>query len=194
MDTLSPYEAPPIPTYPGRTMADFDALTEGTLAQLVDGTLLMSPAPSLRHQRIATYLTRLFGNFVEEQDLGAVIAAPVDVRLREDQAFQPDLLFVSHARYDVLSERGLEGAPDLVVEVLSPSTGYYDLTAKRRVYEQSGVREYWIVDPLEETVEVLALADEGYRTAVRVEGRGQVASVVLDGFTLDAASLFAPLR
>ncbi|MEM8556887.1 MAG: Uma2 family endonuclease [Bacteroidota bacterium] len=194
MNTLSPHEAPPIPTFPGRTMADFDALPEGTLSQLVDGTLLMSPAPSFRHQRITWRLGAMLSDFVEEHELGIVVGGPIDVRLREDQAFQPDLLFVSHERYDMLSERGLEGAPDLVVEVLSPSTGYYDLTAKRRVYEQSGVREYWIVDPLEETIEVLTLTDEVYRVAGRVEGTGIATSVVLDGFTLDAASLFAPLR
>ena len=77
-----------------------------------------------------------------------------------------------------------------MVEILSPSTGHYDLTRKRRLYEESGVREYWIVDPAEQTVEVLALTDSGYQTAARVRGEGRAASALLDGFGVDAATLF----
>lgn len=175
---------------PEKTYADFSALDEGTLAQLIDGEIIMSPAPNVLHQRIVTRLSAALNRFVETHELGLVLVSPVDVRFSESEAYQPDVVFVARDRLHLLTEQEVDGAPDLVVEVLSPSTGYYDLTKKRRVYEQSGVKEYWIVDPGERTVEVLANGDEGFRTAVRRVEQGTVDSQLLEGFVVDVAPLF----
>ncbi len=175
---------------PNRTAADLRAFPEGTLAQLIDGTLVMSPAPTSCHQRIVSRLNRTMGVFVEREGLGEVILSPFDVFFDDAHIFQPDLVFVAADRMHLISKRGLEGAPDLVVEVLSPSTGYYDLTQKREVYERTGVREYWIVDPERQTVEVLALEEDGYRTATKAGGEGNVASVLLGGFEVALERLF----
>ena len=84
----------------------------------------------------------------------------------------------------------VQGAPDLVVEVLSPATGYYDLTKKRRVYEQAGVREYWLVDPIEHTVIILVAQSGHYHEHQRLEGEGIATSIVLDGFQVPLDDLF----
>ena len=177
---------------PNRTYDDFTALPEGTLAQLIDGDIIVSPVPNVKHQLVIGRLSRLLANFVDDRNLGVVFGSPLDVRLAEQRVFQPDIVFVSRERLNILGEQEVEGAPDLVVEVLSPSTGTYDLTKKRSAYEEAGVREYWIVDPDGESVEVLVLEEGTYQSSARVQDGGPVASRLLTGFEVDAAALFAP--
>lgn len=107
----------------------------------------MSPAPLDRHQKVLGKLYRLIGNFVEEHELGETRISPYDVYLDAKNAFQPDLVFVAKANVHLIQEDGLHGAPDLALEVLSPSKPDYDLTSKKSVYERNGVKEYWVVDP-----------------------------------------------
>lgn len=175
---------------PNQSVRDLDALPEGTLAQLIDGEIVMSPSPNVLHQHIVTELSFQLKRFVAERGLGVVLVAPIDVRFSESLTLQPDVVFVARERLGILGENRLEGAPDLVAEVLSPSTGYYDLTKKREIYERAGVQEYWIVDPERRTVEVLALEADGYRTAAHERSAGRVASVLFDGFAVELGALF----
>ena len=177
-----------------QSLADFHALPEGTLAQYFDGEVLMSPAPLFLHQRVVARLHVAFARFVEDRGLGEVLPAPLDVTLSDTLVVQPDVVFISHARDGIVTRRGLSGAPDLVVEVLSPSTAYYDLTLKRDAYEAHGVDEYWIVDPERETVTVLAREDGRYRTHADLRGAGRAASALLDGFAVEAETLFGGRR
>ncbi len=191
----------PVAVEEKKTLADFRALPEGTLCQLIEGELVMTPSPIYYHQHISIRLASELLRFVEQRGLGTVVTAPMDVHLTETEAYQPDILFISNERAGIIEER-IEGAPDLVVEVLSPSTGYapneseevllgcYDLTHKRRVYQEAGVEEYWIVDPMEKTVDVLRNAGEAFEThdAARVEGT--VASRLLEGFSVELNDLF----
>ncbi len=107
----------------------------------------MSPASLDGHQKILGKLYRLIGDFVEDHDLGEVRFSPYDVYLDTKNAFQPDLVFVAKQNVHLIQEDGLHGAPDLVLEVLSPSNRNYDMTSKKDVYERSGIKEYWMVDP-----------------------------------------------
>lgn len=173
----------------GQTLADFRRLPEGTLVELIGGHLVFRPTPLVQHRRVVGQLVWLLGDFVESRDLGVVVSW-IDTRLSDADAFQPDLVFVSHERLGILGEQEIEGAPDLVVEVLSPSTGYYDLTQKREAYERAGVREYWIVDPERQTVEVLTLDEGAYRTAAKAERAGRIGSVLLEGFETRLERLF----
>ena len=173
------------------TAADYLALEEGAPFQLIGGALVHEPAPTPFHQRLVVKLVVHLQRFVEEHDLGSVLLAPIDVRLDDGNVYQPDVLFISSERAAIITERRIEGAPDLVVEVLSPSTGYYDLTHKRRVYAEHGVREYWLIDPLERTVTVEPNDDGRFETLASVRNDGRVASALLDGFEIDAAALFA---
>jgi Uma2 family endonuclease len=172
------------------TLADFQALPEGPpYHELISGQLVEMPSPTPTHQRIVFQLARRMADFAEEHDLGEVFVVPLDTHLTDEDAYQPDVLFISRERAGIVEER-IEGAPDLVVEVLSPSTGYYDLTAKRRVYAETGAREYWIVDPMEETVEVLTRTEAGdFESRGALPKDGEAASQVLDGFTTRLADL-----
>ena len=141
------------------TYEDYAQLPEGAPYQLIDGALVMSPSPTPAHQRILRKLAFALGGFVEEHDLGEVLFAPMDVYLSNIDTPQPDLLFIAKARLGIIGEKYVDGAPDLVMEILSPSTAYHDLKKKKRLYEASGVKEYWIVDPEAREIEVYTLVE-----------------------------------
>lgn len=131
----------------------------GTRFEVIDGELCVTPGPSLRHQQIVVRLTALLYRFVEENRLGEVIVSPFDVLFAEGDYVEPDLVFVRSDRLEILTERGAEGPPDLLVEVLSPSTAARDLGIKLDRYRLFSVAEYWVIDPDERTVLVWRLAD-----------------------------------
>ncbi len=176
-----------------RTYADYAALPERAPCQLIDGELIMSPAPTPFHQLITHRLSVQFTLFVEENKLGVVLNSPIDVYLSEHETYQPDIVFVAKERFSIIGEKKIEGAPDLVVEVLSPSTGYYDLVHKKSVYEESGVKEYWIIDSKEKSVQILANKNGKFEVTAAAHGAGRVGSELLKEFAVDIARLFRPL-
>lgn len=141
-----------------------------TRYEIIDDELVVTPAPTTRHQRIVTRLMMRLPAFAEEHDLGEVFTAPFDVLFAEGDYFEPDLVFVSKEKSDLLSDRGVEGPPDLVVEITSPSTAGRDRVVKLQRYRLYGVAEYWVVDPEARTIEVWDLAG-GAEEAV-VHGAG----------------------
>ena len=153
--------------------------------EILDGESYVSVAPSKRHQRLLRRLLRLIDDHVGPAGLGEVFFAPVDVWLSDEDRTQPDLVYLSADRLSIYGERIVEGAPDLLVEVASPSTRVADLVAKRRHFEHNGVREYWIADPDSKTLTILCLTDGRY-----VEHRR---SLVLPGVTTDVPALMADL-
>ena len=159
---------------------------------IVDGVMTMAPAPSVTHQRILLRLTRLLDQFVSERQLGEVLFAPVDVIIQREplRTRQPDLLFVSNEHTSILGDQ-VEGAPDLVVEILSPSNTRSDLEAKLSDYATLGVSECWLVSPEARSVEVLGLT-EGSWVRLGISGLGeQVRSQVLPELDLAVVHLFA---
>jgi Uma2 family endonuclease len=133
-------------------VSDFKLLEEGEFCQLIMGDLIMTPAPASQHQRIlARIFVQIFAN-VEKYSLGEAFVAPVDVFFDDENVFEPDILFVSKERAEIIRDDGIHGAPDLVIEILSVTSGYHDTKTKKRVYEKYGVKEYWIVDPLDNEV------------------------------------------
>ncbi|NTS42804.1 Uma2 family endonuclease [Flavisolibacter sp. BT320] len=131
----------------------FENLPEGTLAQLINNQIYMSPSPSNSHQKVLDKIYRQLGNYVEEMGLGETRVAPFDVFLNNKNAYQPDILFIANKSLSNLKEQGFFGAPDLVIEILSPATKRFDKGEKKAEYEKSGVKEYWIVDPADKTTE-----------------------------------------
>ena len=194
MPTAPPAEPPRVETLTRRPAApdEFEALPEGTLAQYLDGTIYMSPAPRPRHQSVVLRLAVALQAYAAEHG-GYVGVAPFDVFLGPGRTVQPDVLYLSAERRGQVSERGVEGAPTLVAEVLSPSTAYLDVSVKRRAYEEADVDELWTIDPGERSVMVLSRERPGLaglaRTAYVYEA-GPVASAALPGFEVDAADLF----
>jgi Uma2 family endonuclease len=139
-----------------KTVADFMALGEGPpYAQLIDGEIIMAPSPFRNRQQLVLNLILVIGNHLESgADPGKLFVAPFDVHLSEHNVLCPDLCFFSGERLELLSERGAEGAPDLVIEVLSPSTARRDRKVKREIYARYGAKELWLVSPDTETIEV----------------------------------------
>ena len=172
------------------TYADYQQLPEGAPYELIHGYLVMSPSPSPRHQTVQSNLFFELSRFVRTNEKGQVFSAPLDVQLSDTDILQPDLLYVHRDRLDCIGEQSIEGAPDLVAEILSPATAHRDLTEKKRLYEKHGVREYWVVDLDTEVVEVFWNAENRFEQVVRVVESGTVESTVLDGLKIDLADLF----
>ena len=147
----------------GLTYEDYAKTSDDERWELLDGELVMVPSPNMPHQRVATDLAGFLNVFAKERGLGSVYAAPTDVVLSDNNVVQPDILFISREREHIITHANVQGAPDLVVEIRSPSTAERDLTVKRRLYAEHGVSEYWLVDPDAMTVTVLLLGEHGYR-------------------------------
>jgi Uma2 family endonuclease len=159
--------------------------------EIVDGRMVVTPAPIPLHEQLTIRLTLHVGPFVVSQHLGQVFTAPVDVRLSPHDIVEPDFLFIRQHRLGIVGPTLIDGAPDLVVEILSPSTRERDLNQKAALYAAAGVPEYWIVDPEARTVTVLVLR-HGHCEPVPIVD-GHIASVVLPGLTIDPAAIFAGL-
>ncbi|MDW8354335.1 MAG: Uma2 family endonuclease [Bryobacterales bacterium] len=158
--------------------------------ELVDGELVVSPTPSLRHQTICDRLAAVLGDYVHHRGLGHFFGRPVHVILSEHVHYEPDLCFIANDRRLELDSPYFEGAPDLIIEVISECNRSHDTVVKYRDYERFGVREYWIVDPREEHIRVFVREGGAYRT-LGVFSRGEpVRSHVLEGVTLDPAAVF----
>jgi Uma2 family endonuclease len=145
----------------GLTYEDFvDLPDNGLRHELIDGEHYVTAAPNLQHQRVVTKVTVAIAVYLRENPLGQVYVGPVDVVFSPTNFVEPDLLYISHERTRLyMTDRNLTGAPDLVVEVLSPSTRGRDEGVKLRLYERSGVLEYWLFDPVREAVRVFRLRD-----------------------------------
>jgi Uma2 family endonuclease len=174
-------------TYPElRLMPD-----DGKRYELIDGEVFVTPSPSEKHQRVLGHLFVSFYNHATPRSLGRVYVAPFDVVFGEKTALQPDLLFVSSKRLGIIGPEYVLGAPDLVVEILSPYRRSYDLVTKLEQYALYGVGEYWIVDPVAETVEIYVLAGSRYERKGVFAGDDILQTPLLPGWEIAAGNLFS---
>ena len=172
------------------TYSDYLLLPEQDNRELIDGDFYMVPAPSLKHQRALAKLAFRLSDFVEGKGLGTVVLAPFDVVLSKENVVQPDILYVSRERSSIITESHVNGAPDLVVEVLSPGSAERDRQLKLGLYAKFGVKEYWMVDPEEESVQILGLGARGY-DSVRTYTSGKASSALIGGFDIELDRVFA---
>lgn len=187
-EAVTPYDVLPLKeTY---TYDDYVRLPEGAPYQLLGGKLVMTPAPSTKHQTVVQNIFLLLSGFLGSAEKGKIFLAPVDVFFSPTDICQPDVLYILPNRLSIIAEDKVNGAPDLIVEVLSPSTAYYDLRKKYKLYEQYGVREYWIADPMENSLEVYELRNGRFVLADRQEGTGEIASRLLPDFSVRLADVF----
>jgi Uma2 family endonuclease len=162
------------------TYADYAALPDdGNRYEIIAGVLYMTPAPGTGHQSVSARLVTFLVTHVEFAGLGRVFAAPVDVELAPDTVVQPDIVVILSANLDRITPSRIIGAPDLVVEILSPGTAGYDRREKQDAYARAGVGEYWIVDPGAQTVELLTLEQGGYRSHGVFRGQARLPSSVV---------------
>jgi Uma2 family endonuclease len=158
--------------------------------ELWDGELIMAPAPSFYHQEIVARFYEALTAWVRQHRAGKTGIAPLDMVLTNTRATQPDVVFISNERLHIIKTR-LMGAADLVAEVISPDSRRRDRIDKRDLYEQHGVREYWIIDPEAGTVEVLHLARGEYQLVGRWRGDETAESRLLKGFWVKVSDLFS---
>ncbi|HYK02023.1 MAG TPA: Uma2 family endonuclease [Thermoanaerobaculia bacterium] len=170
------------------TYEDFLLLPDdGRRHEILDGEHYVNPSPNTKHQMASMRLVLAFGDFVYEHSLGQIFHAPYDVVLSGNDILEPDLIFVSAARRAIITDANIQGAPDLVVEILSPNNRGYDERVKYQTYERFGVGEYWIVDPEAETVTVYRRAGDKF---VRAESGDAITTPLLPGFSLEVAAIF----
>jgi len=159
---------------------------DGRRHEIIDGEHFVSPSPNTLHQRISKRFTRALLPS-EDAGLGEVFYAPYDVVLSIFDVVQPDVLFISKARAHIINDKHAEGAPDLVIEILSDSNRQYDEQVKYKTYERLGVDEYWIADPFEQTVKVFRRTNGRF---TRVAVGNTLTSPLLPDFQLRVADLF----
>lgn len=165
---------------------------DGKRHELIDGEHYMTPAPSIKHQRISVNLCTILKNFLKRNKRGVVYTAPCDVILSDLDVVEPDLLFISAARTSIITEKNIQGAPDLVIEILSETTRKTDEVIKRKLYERYGVREYWIVDPELEIVKVYRMTEQGYTRVAELnrEAGDALVTPLLPSLQISLAEIF----
>jgi len=176
---------------PKLTKDDYRKLPDnGPRFQLIEGELYMSPAPNRYHQVISRNIEYLLLKYLEKNPIGELYHAPFDVYLSDNDVFQPDIVFVRKKNFDVLTDAGIEGTPDVVVEILSPSNAYLDRQAKLRVYARTGVTELWLVDPETRSIQVFLLQKDATKPA-SVYGEGDhFSSPHFPGLSISGAEIF----
>lgn len=177
---------------PPLTVDDYKVLPEtGPRYQLIEGSLYMAPATSRYHQHISRNIEFVILKWIEGGGGGEIYDAPFDVYLDNENVFQPDLSYVSPRNLGILTDAGAEGAPDLVIEILSARTRKIDLGPKKKVYARSGVRELWIVDPEPRTLAQFDLTNSVETPVRQLTEEGSLTSEILPGLTIEAATIFA---
>jgi len=172
------------------TYEDYLKTPDDKRYELIEGELLMTPSPITNHQRISGRIEFALRKFVSENDLGEVFDAPYDVYLDDENVVQPDMMFISKGRSKIIGEKNLQGAPDLVVEILSESTAYRDLIQKKKLYAKFGVKEYWIVVPEEKTIDIYNLKDKAYILYKSYSKDATLESMSLRGFRIELKNIF----
>ena len=152
--------------------------------------LIDMPSPNTKHQRIVKQVTKKLDNFVESLKLGEVFVSPLDVVFDDGNVCEPDVLFISNENKEIITKKNIVGVPDLVVEVVSKGSVVRDYVEKKNDYENFGVKEYWLIDPLNETIIVHSLEDKKYKIFSSVEEQGIAKSKILDGFELSFEEMF----
>jgi len=165
---------------------------DSRIVELIEGEVFMTPSPNTKHQRAVGRLFRALSDFVEEDDLGEVFIAPYDVVFSKWTALEPDLLFIRKDRRSIITEANVQGAPDLVIEILSPSNKAYDRKTKLVAYEKAGIPELWYFDPEKKTAEILNRGPDGrYAITAKLSGNDAIVSKVLRGLPLTLDEVFA---
>jgi Uma2 family endonuclease len=171
------------------TWEDYLELPESPLRhEVLDGELVVSPAPNLRHQRVLARLYRALHAAIQDAGHGEVLFAPVDVKLSRTDVVQPDLLVVLARDAGRLNPKYLDGAPSLAVEVVSPGTGRRDRGLKQARYALHAIAEYWVVDPVDDVVDQFVLDGAQYRGAL--ECRDEIKVALLPGIAIDLRPIF----
>ncbi|NOY76348.1 MAG: Uma2 family endonuclease [Calditrichaeota bacterium] len=163
---------------------------DGKRYEIIEGELLMAPSPKTSHQKLVGNLFIQLAHFIKEHSLGQIFTAPLDVILSAINIVQPDILFISRDRESIITEDNIQGAPDLIIEVVSPFSAKLDRTIKKKLYYAYSVKEYWIADPEEETIDVFVWTIDGYELRGTFSKSDHLRSSLLKTLDLNLEAVF----
>ena len=173
------------------TYEDYVCLPDdGKIYEILEGELEVTPAPIPRHQDVSRNMEWIVQQYVRREGAGKVYDAPIDVVLDEHNIVQPDILFISTPRLHIIGEKNIQGMPDLIVEILSPSTQRRDRVLKLKTYARHGLAHYWILDPEQETLEAFELEGSTYRLVEALSGKASFEPSLFPGLTIDLAEIW----
>jgi Uma2 family endonuclease len=173
------------------TYADYAKLPDdGRRYEILDGELAVTPAPVPRHQAVSRNLLYVLHGYVRDRGLGEVFDAPIDVILADTTIVEPDLVFVSTAKRQLITERAIEGPPDLMVEILSPHSQRHDRITKFALYARFGIPHYWIVDTGARSIELYELAEGSYQLIATAGHSDRVQPSLFPGLTIDLGAVW----
>lgn len=171
------------------TYEEYYRLNDDQRYEIINGNLLMAPAPDTWHQNWIGELYMILRSHVQGKKLGRVFVAPVDVVLNDENTVQPDLTVIANANLGIIKQRAIFGTPDLLVELISPSSVRRDRYDKKDLYARFGVKEYWIGDPANKSLEILTLKEGRYELHCAAEEKGKLTSLVLAGLEFDLTEI-----
>lgn len=171
------------------TVEDYMKTDDDRRYELIGGKLIVVPSPRPIHQRVSGKIFNQFENFLKTNFLGEVFDAPIDIVLGE-HIVQPDILFIAKERLDIIGELNIQGAPDLVIEILSPSTAVHDKKKKSQLYFEHGVKEYWIVDPDAKFVDIFIAGEQEWRWVGTFDQEDILNSALLPGLEVKLIEVF----
>jgi Uma2 family endonuclease len=172
------------------TYEDYLHFSEDKRYEIIDGEVYMVPSPGEAHQNSCANLAFTLRVFVKENNLGRVYFAPFDVVFSETDVVQPDIMFISKERLNIITEKNIQGTPDLIVEIISPFSEYRDKVIKRKLYSQYKVKEYWLVDPENKEIEVMDLRESGLNTIRTYQKPNILESLILKGLKIKLDEVF----
>ena len=172
------------------TYEDYLHFPEDKRYEIIDGEVHMVPSPVPYHQMVLGNLYLRLCEFVDKKGIGEVYLAPLDVVLSEIDVVQPDIMFISKERLNIITEKNIQGAPDLIVEIISPTSEYRDRVIKRKLYSKYEVKEYWLVDLEKKEIEVMALGESGLETVKIYKKTDILESLVLKGIKIKLDDIF----
>lgn len=172
------------------TYEDYLHTPEGERYQLVEGFLIKEPSPTAYHQGISGRLQFELMGYVNKNKLGRVLDAPCDVRFDNKTVLQPDIMFISKERENIITKENIKGAPDLTIEIVSPSSAYMDLVKKKRIYAKFGVKEYWIFYPEDKTAEIYILKKNFFNLHKTFTEKDILTSPQLKDLKIDLEKIF----
>ena len=172
------------------TYEDYCKISNDKRYELIEGELLMTPSPVTRHQRISRRLEFILEKFITENNLGELFDAPYDVYFDNENVVQPDLLFISKDSLHIIGEKNVHGAPDLVIEIISENSAYRDMVQKKKLYAKFGVKEYWVVIPEGEEIEIYTLKDKTFQLYKTYGKDNTLESSLLEGLKIGLIDIF----
>ncbi|HTK09530.1 MAG TPA: Uma2 family endonuclease [Ktedonobacteraceae bacterium] len=191
-DTITPANMPAGPKQGDWTYSAYCQIPDdGNRYEIIAGVLYMAPSPSGGHQKTANLISYYLTTYIYFAGLGEVYIAPFDVELEKKTVVQPDVCVLLQENIQKYVSSRIIGAPDLVVEVASPSTTFYDRRQKYLAYERAGVKEYWLVEPRQESIEVVFLEEGRYQSQGMFRGQEKLPTRLVEHFPVEARQCFA---